>query len=459
MALDRRDFLKIAGAQAGLLVATGACASTGGTRAGAPSPFFGAPAIGSGARDVIVIGAGVFGTWTALNLRQMGARVTLVDTWGPGNSRSTSGDETRGVRTSYGDREHGELWVRWASESITRWKRFDEEFAKDLGAPLYYTTGDLIMREDWEPFLCETRALWEKVGIPFESLPPGELAYRWPVIGSQNIGAVLYEPDAGVVRARASCLAVTEVFEKLGGEVVVDRVQTSMAANGGIEQLYLTNGGTLRADAYVYACGPWLPKIFPDLLGDRMRTPIGNVFYFATPSGDHSYSFPNIPSWNFPGVTGWPALPPDHRGFRVRTGGGGLSDPDISDRWIPIERHQRGREFLAQRFPGLRNAPINETRACHYELSISRNFIIDRHPDFANVWIAGGGSAEGFKFGPVIGEYVARRVLGDEGDPELAKQFRIPEERYEPPPPPAPPTPADTTAAPPPATRPPLQMR
>jgi glycine/D-amino acid oxidase-like deaminating enzyme len=83
------------------------------------------------------------------------------------------------------------------------------------------------------------------------------------------------------------------------------------------------------------------------------------------------------------------------------------------------------REFIKQRFPRLAGAPLLETRACHYELSSTRNFIIDRHPQFENVWLAGGGSAEGFKFGPMVGEYVGRRVLGQQTDPQLAEAFKL----------------------------------
>lgn len=438
MSIDRRDFLKIAGAHAGLL-ATGACALPAGTTRPGPAGA-GAPAVGGrgGSPDIVVIGAGAFGGWTALYLQQMGAQVTLVDAWGPGNSRSTSGDETRGVRTSYGDREHGELWMRWAHEAIAKWTRWDAEWHGELGPQLFFPTGDLIMRADWERFTNTTRELWDKVGVRYQVLPVNEVQYRWPAIRLEDISAVLYEPGAGVVRSRRACQAVAEAFQRMGGKLIVARAQTSLAANGTVSQLLMSNGETLRADSYVYACGPWLGKIFPDLLGQRLRTPIGNVFYFATPPGDHRFAYPNIPSYNFPGVTGWPALPVDNRGFRVRTGGGGLADPDLSDRWIPADRHERPRNFLAQRFPELADTPLMETRACHYELSVSRNFIIDRHPDLSNVWIAGGGSAEGFKFGPVVGEYVARRVLGDEGDPEIAAQFRIPEEQYDPPEPPVP---------------------
>lgn len=443
MSIDRRDFLKIAGAHAGLL-ATGACALP--AAGGRPAPAAGAPAIGGNSPDVVVIGAGAFGGWTALHLLQMGARVTLVDAWGPGNSRSTSGDETRGVRTSYGDREHGELWMRWAYDAVDRWKRWDAEWHGALAPQLFFQTGDLIMRADWERFTNTTRELWQKVGVPHQVLPVNEVQYRWPVIRLEDVGAVLYEPGAGVVRARRACQAVAEAFQRGGGTITVARAQTSLATNGSVSELMLSNGDTLRAGTFVYACGPWMGKLFPNLLGQRMRTPMGNVYYFATPPGDHRFAHPNIPSYNFPGITGWPTLPVDNRGFRVRTGGGGLQDPDLSDRWIPAERHERPRNFLAQRFPDLKDTPIMETRACHYELSISRNFIIDRHPDLSNVWLAGGGSAEGFKFGPVVGDYVAKRVLGEEGDPEIAAQFRIPEETYDPPPLPEPPIPAGAGA-------------
>jgi sarcosine oxidase len=418
--MKRRHFLH-------LLAAAGACSvsRTSGFRQRAHSN--GRPA------DVVVIGAGAFGGWTAYYLRRMGARVTLVDAYGPGNSRATSGDETRGVRSSYGDRPHGELWARWASEAIARWKRWDEEWAPEMKTRLFYTTGDLILRKDWEPYLKETRKNWEKVGIRFDVLTPAEVAYRYPVIGLKDVGAVLYEPDAGVVRSRRACESVAEVFRQRGGRVVVARASLGTRRGDRLNDVLLHSARreALSADVFVFACGPWLAKTFPELLGNRLRTPLGYVYYFGTPESDTRFTFPNLPSYNFPGITGWPALVPDNRGFRVRTGGGPHSDPDTSQRWIDPRNFDRPRAFLIERFPLLANAPLLETRACHYELTVNRNFMIDRHPELANVWIAGGGAAEGFKFGPVVGEYVANRVLGRADDAELAKQFKIPKEEFE----------------------------
>jgi len=435
--LDRREFLRVAGTGAGALLAGCTPAFLRSGRAGA---------------HVVVIGAGAFGGWTALNLQRMGARVTLVDMFGPGNSRSTSGDETRGVRTSYGDRPHGELWMQWANRAITRWQEWDAEYAKPLRMRLFFTTGDLILRPEPENFTTQTRAWWEKNGIAHELLPMDEVRKRWPAIQSDDMTVALYEPNAGVVRARRACEAVAEVFRHEGGTLHIGRVTPPVPGSFDGHTIRLTDGTALAADAFVFAVGPWLGKTF-DIMKNRMRTPLGTVFYYGPPPDDQRFAFPNMPSWNVPGVTGWPTLPVDSRGFRVRGGGGGgsapsasapaassagaapppsVQDPDLSVRWVDPERVIRSRQFLEQRFPALKEAPLLETRACHYESTSSRNFIVAPHPGLPNVWIAGGGNAEGFKMGPVMGEYVARRVLGDEGDPAIADQFRIPESEFAP---------------------------
>ena len=432
--LDRRRFLKVAGAQTGLLVAAASGAKAIAQQQQQPSPRRAPAVIGQKSPDIAVIGAGAFGGWTAYHLQKMGARVTLVDTWGPGNSRSTSGEETRGVRSSYGDRPHGVLWARWATQAMERWKAWDEEFSRTTQERVFYTTGDLIFRKDWEPFMKDTRKNWDTVGVKYEVLEPNDVRSHYPQIDLQGIAVVLYEPAAGVVRARRSCERVAESFQHHGGKMVVARALPSLANGDRLQDIALSTGETLKAEKFVFACGPWLWKLFPEFLRTRLRTPMGNVYYYGTPIGDNRWVAPNMPSFNFPGITGWPALPNDARGFRVRVGGGTQTDPDTSQRWIDPSNFSRPRQFLIDRFPLLIDAPLLETRSCHYELSVTRNFYIDTHPEWSNVWIAGGGSAEGFKFGPVVGDYTAKRVMGIEGDPAIAKAFRIPKEEFEEPP-------------------------
>ncbi len=423
MTIDRRRFIKATTA-AGLALGAGAhtAAATGRRRSAAVQT--------TSSPDVVIVGAGVFGMWTALHLQRLGASVTVVDAYGAGNSRQTSGGETRGVRTSYGDRPHGRFWTRWAGEAIDKWIEWDEMGSERLLPRVFFNTGDLILRSETSPYIQNTRSHWDALGTPYESLTPDEVAYRWPWIRFEDLSVALFEPAAGVVRARRAIESVARVFEEEGGTIQIGRASFGERDGATLRNVAIDGGEPLSGGTTIFACGPWFPTFMPELMGNRIRTSIGHTFYFAVPPGDTRFSFPHMPSYGVPGCTGWPALPPDHRGFRVRTGGRPGSDPDTSDRWIPPEAHERPRQILERHFPDLIGAAINETRACHYESSVDGNFIVDHHPDFNNVWLLGGGSAEAFKFGPVLGEYIARRVLGVEDDPELAEGFRLKAEEF-----------------------------
>jgi glycine/D-amino acid oxidase-like deaminating enzyme len=425
MSLDRRDFLRVAGAGAGLAL-TGAGAAAEGT-----TPRR-APFVRSGQiPDAVVVGAGNFGAWTALNLQRGGMQVTLLDQYGPGNSRSTSGGETRGVRSSYGDRPQGLQWGGWAIRATQLWKEWDAEHS-DETMPLYYATGDITLREEVTPFMEQSMSNWDVLGHPYEVLTPEEVRYRWPVLHTPEIGAAMYEPSAGVVRARRAIESVARVFEREGGTVRIGRARLGDADGRSLTNLHLDDGERVEAGLFVLAVGPWFHKMLPELMGKRFRsTAMGHVYYFATPPGDERFRVPNLPSYNVPETTGWPALPGDSRGFRVRAGGGQGDDPDTSVRTVPPEMHDRPRAILAKYFPALAELPINETRACHYSSTVSRNFLIDEHPDYDNAWLAGAGSAESFKQGPVLGQYIAGRVFGTETDEELNASFRLSEEEYE----------------------------
>ncbi len=457
-ALDRRDFLRVASIGTSAILAA-SCAST---------PAF-TPVAGMSSRakprggdvgHVVVIGAGTWGSWTAYHLRTRGVRVTHIDQYGAANSRATSGDESRGVRSSYGDRSTVELWSRWARASIKRWEEFDAEWAPQFRTKFYYTTGDVIMRAADEPFLKNSRDQWAKDGVKHEVIDGDEVRKRWPMINADDTTIAIVEPDAGVVRARASTQAIAAIGQKYGVDFKISRVRPGPTVNGKMDGVILEDGTVIRGDQYVFCCGPWLRKMFPNVMENRMSVPLGYVMYYGTPPGDYRFQWPNLPSFNFPGVTGWGVLPQDSRGFRVRgsigapppaaTPGGNApvaaasaqprtptapdpaqSDPDTSNRWANQDRLDGTRRFVERRFPILANAPLLETRCCHYEQSVNRDFIIDHIPGVSNAWFAGVGQAEGFKFSPVVGEYVAQRVMGIAGDPALAKAFAMPTEEYD----------------------------
>ena len=176
-----------------------------------------------------------------------------------------------------------------------------------------------------------------------------------------------------------------------------------------------TDGESLSADTFIFACGAWLGKVFPDLLRARIFPTRQDVLFFGIPAGNRQFSPPEMPVWidfsDDRGMYGFPDL--DTRGFKVAFDLHGPEvDPDSLNRIVPPEKIAEARTYVAERFPGLANAPVVDTRVCQYENTANGDFLIDRHPQFENVWLVGGGSGHGFKHGPAVGEYVAARVTG-----------------------------------------------
>ena len=173
-------------------------------------------------------------------------------------------------------------------------------------------------------------------------------------------------------------------------------------------------GERISAGNFVFACGPWLGKLFPEILGPRIFPTRQEVFFFATPPGDTRFAPPALPTWLFQAdeVYGMPDL--ESRGLKVaRDTHGEPVDPDTQSRLASAEGAAWASNFVARRFPALKDAPIVETRVCQYENTSNGDFLIDRHPEFSNVWFAGGGSGHGFKHGPAVGEYTAAMILGE----------------------------------------------
>jgi sarcosine oxidase len=399
--VNRRAFLKAAGAQAGAL----AVASTARAQ---PSP------------EVVVIGAGAFGGWTALYLREKGVPVTLVDAYGPGNSRASSGGETRQIRAGYEDRE---LYTRWVLLAFDRWKARQEEF----GRRLLYETGRLLLAPEWDESLKVTKAVLDKYRVPNEVLSPDDLRRRYPQMNPERVGVALFEPTTGVLKAREGCIAVAEAFQKKGGRFRIGKAQPGRQSGRRLLDVALANGPAIPAATFVFACGPWLPKVFPEIMKKKLFTPRRDVFFFGTPSGDDRFSYPNFPNYSedlSEGYYGFPNI--DGRGFKVCPVGELTAfDPDTDERVVSSYQVKRARDYLGLRFPALKDQPVVESRVCQLEMSVDEHFIIQKHPAFENVWLVGGGSGHGYKHGPVVGEYVADRVLGQDKSPELETVFRL----------------------------------
>jgi sarcosine oxidase len=362
---------------------------------------------------IAVIGAGAFGGWTALHLLERGARVTLLDAWGPGNSRASSGGETRVMRGTYGpDQPYTEM----AARALKLWQKYERRWKRQF----LHRTGVLWMasgRDD--AFESGSVEMLRAAKIKFQELSAAQMKKRWPQINFEGILWGIFEPKCGYLDARASCQAVVEAFVGAGGKYRQLAVLAEGLESRPLRSLALSDGSRLKADGYVFACGPWLGTLFPQAVGGLVQPTQQDVFFFGTPAGDDRYGDAQLPVWaDHHGRFRYGIPGSGRRGFKIADDTrGAIFDPTAGERVVSQETLKDIREYVAFRFPALKNAPLVETRVCQYEQTPDSHFIIDHHPAMENVWIVGGGSGHGFKHGPALGEMVAELVM-KEREPE-----------------------------------------
>jgi len=374
--------------------------------------------------DTVVIGAGVFGAWTAWRLREAGQQVVLVDAWSPAHARASSGGESRVTRGAYGA---DEVYTRMALDSLEDWKIL----SLHSGLPIFHQTGVIFFFPRIEPFLEETMRVHRRLGLPTELIPVDQLRRRFPTLNLDDIEIGLFEPRFGVLMARRAIQQLVADFQSRGGEYRHAQILPPRATDAGIDRVVPTDGYAITARNFVFACGPWLGRIFPDLLASRIFPTRQEVFFFAPRPGDRDYDSglsangpAALPAWaDFNGgdiYYGCPSL--EGRGFKIaHDAHGPPMDPDSGDRTPSPEALADVRAFMARRFPGMADRPLSEARVCQYENSSNGDFLIDRHPTLENVFLVGAGSGHGFKHGPAVGRYAADLVMG---------RLRTPEPRF-----------------------------
>lgn len=355
--------------------------------------------------DVAVVGAGVFGAWTAYKLRLEGASVLLLDSYGPGNSRASSGGESRMIRMGYGP---DEIYSRSAHRSLVLWQQLFENHEN-----LFVKTGILWLAGERDPYCEATLTTLSRLGISLERLDRDELARRFPqlVLGPVRWG--IHEPDSGVLLARRAVQAVAARAQEAGVDYREETILSPETTTTRLNSIRTASGVEIVADRFVFACGPWLPKLFPDLLGELIHVTRQEVIFLGVPAGNNNFNVGVLPCWiDFNDlVYGLPNI--EGRGFKIAIDAHGPEfDPDSGERVVTTAGLKAVREYLAQRVPLLADAPVTETRVCQYENTSNGDLLLDRHPQFENVWLVGGGSGHGFKHGPVVGEYVSDMILG-----------------------------------------------
>ena len=329
--------------------------------------------------SAVVVGAGVFGVSTARELVRRGWDVRVVEQYAAGNARSASGGDTRLMRFSHGDVEWYTLMARRA---LDLWRALEAETGVQVFEPVglaWFETGD-------DDFTRRSEATLRRLGIACERLTPEESRRLYPSLGGDDLRSTLYEPEAGVLWARAA----TRLLAR-GLTIEVGRAAPAAAP---------------EADVVLWACGAWLPKLFPELVDQRISR---RDVFFAGVDGTWSgtpgfcdYAGPYYGHGELGGL-----------GLKFAWDGPGAEvDPDELERLPDGESERLAREYLARRFPALAGAPVVGARVCQYDLTADTHFLFDRHPEREGWWLLGGGSGHGFKHGPALAEYVADCLEG-----------------------------------------------
>lgn len=373
---------------------------------------------------LVVIGAGAFGGWTALALQRAGAEVILIDAWGAGHSRASSGDETRVIRAMYNGNA---TYTAMVQRAFTLWEEAEARWQRTV----LTRTGALYLFEGDDTFATASIPEMRNRGIAVEPMDVAAAKRRWSQLRFDGVRHTYWEPGAGYLAARASCELVREEFVRLGGTWQMAHVTPGRIVGSSLDGLTLSGGRTLAADGYIFACGPWMGQLFPEVIGQGILATRQEVVYFGTPAGNTAYESSHCPVWVHFGARRMYGIPGnDRRGFKVADDTAGpVVDPTTVDRVVRQSTITNARALLARRFPGLVGAPVLESRVCQYEFSPVGDFLLDRHPVATNVWLAGGGSGHGFKMGPVIGEQLRQQVLEGVAPPPIFSYARFAEER------------------------------
>jgi sarcosine oxidase len=363
--------------------------------------------------DVAVVGAGVFGAWTAHHLQKAGKRVVLIDAWAPAHARASSGGESRLTRTAYGG---DEVYTRFAWESLPQWKWLSAQ----SGLPIFHEAGILFFFAREEPYLTQTLAVHQRLKLPTTLLRGPDLRKKFTQVDWAGVDYGIWEPKFGALMARRSVQTLVSLFVRAGGTYV--QAEVAPPGNGEtMSELRLNHGRRISAGQYCFACGPWLRKMFPEVLGERIFVTRQEIFFFAPEAGDPRFGPGHLPGWaDFNEGDLWYGFPDlEGRGFKIADDRHGpIVDPDRGDRSPSAEGLEAARAYMARRFPGMAGRPLNEARVCQYENSSSGDFLIDRHPQWSNVLLLGAGSGHGFKHGPAVGEAAAAMLIDPHKPPE-----------------------------------------
>lgn len=328
----------------------------------------------------------------ALRLAETGWQVTLIEQHKPGHVRQASAGETRLLRCAHGS---DDWYAKLAWKAREGWQRLGQRVGEDL----YLEAGLLWFAQDpkgWEKVSAGTL---DKVGIPYEILDPSEGARFFPDYRPDGLAFLLWEPGAGVIRARRA----TQVTARLAANAGVTLVHGKAQPYG---RAVKVGEDVLTADKVVWAGGAWLGEQF-DL---PLTVTKQDTLHWAVP---REWTTPGTPAWVDYDASAYGHGDVDGVGMKTTSDEEGAPfDPEHGRRIVDETSVKQASAYLERRFPALAGSKVLFSQVCQYALTPDAEWII--HEVEPGVWVFGGDSGHGFKHAPALAEYVASVVDGDQ---------------------------------------------
>jgi len=376
--------------------------------------------------SVIVVGAGINGVTSAIELKKRGHKVTLVDSGSLPHPLAASTDISKAVRAAYGADED---YTVLAERSIELWRKWNTEF----GAELYHETGALFLRRGpMRPgdFEYESCRVFEKRGHKFERINSAKLRERFPALNAERFHDGFFDPRAGYVESGRVVATLVERAKSLGIELRNGKFAALDEGDNRVKGVVLQDRHRIDGDAVVVAVGAWTPYALP--FTQKFFRATGHPVFHLKPGKPELFSPERFPFFGADiSTTGYYGFPLSREGVvKIANHGPGREmSPDSPERTVTLEEEKKLLEFLTNTIPALAEAPIVYTRICLYCDTHDGDFWIAPDPERPGLVIATGDSGHGFKFAPVLGEIVADAVEG-KSNPLLTKFRWRPEVQF-----------------------------
>jgi sarcosine oxidase len=365
--------------------------------------------------DVIVVGAGAAGSATAYHSAKAGHRTLLLEQFEIDHGRGSSHGASRIIRYAY---DHP-IYIQMAKAAYPAWSELEEE----AGETLVVHTGGVDFSRRGEPmFEGMLRSLVE-TGIPHEIFSPEEARHRFPQFRLDDDMLMLYQDDAGALKASRCVLAHVRLARRHGAVVLDNTPVLKISAAGDVVTVETTQG-IFQAAKLILAAGAWTRRLVNLLDMDLPLTPVKcqeNYFEADTSADYEPGRFPVFIA-HFPEAYGYmpyglPSL--DGSGVKVALHGGPSFDPEQPERQTDQHVIEMVKAFMQKHIPGATGRLIS-SRVCLYTMTPDEHFVIDLHPEHANVVIASCCSGHGFKFSPVLGKILADLALTGQTEHDIS---------------------------------------